>query len=97
MRREKKPCSGVIRFAPPISVAWYWEGSQIDGPGKVAWDLLLGPSWLMDGACKGTRPCLRRNAEAVALRAAWPKALRLSVRLAEAANEMGRLDREVTP
>jgi hypothetical protein len=97
MRREKKPCSGVIRFAPPISVAWYWEGSQIDGPGKVAWDLLLGPSWLMDGACKGTRPCLRKNAQAVALRAASARAEELGQRLFCAAIEMKLKAREVTP
>jgi hypothetical protein len=98
MRREKKPCRGQIRFAPPISVEWYWSGSQIDGQGKVEWALFVAnPAWLATSVYGGTRPCLRKNAQAVALRAAWPMALRLSVRLAEAANEMGRMAREVKP
>ena len=98
MRREKKPLRGRVRFAAPISVEWYWSGPQIDGPGKVEWALFVGaPAWLATSTYGGTRPCLRKNAEAVALRAASGRAEELGQRLCAAAEVMEWMAKEVKP
>lgn len=97
MRREKKPTSGRVRFDSPISVAWYWLGDQIDGPGKVEWRLYCCSSTWGCPSFQGTRPCLRKNAEAVALLAASGRAEELARRLIEAADAMVSMSVEVTP
>jgi hypothetical protein len=98
MRPEPKPLRGRVRFAAPISVEWYWRGEQIDGPGKVEWALFLAtPAWLATSTYGGTRPCLRKNAQAVALRAASGRAEELGDRLLHACEAMEWMAEEVTP